>query len=117
MQTVAFSPDGQLLAAGTHDGTVRVWRLADGTPLHTLTGHDGPVQSMVFHPAGDWLAVSAGTPRIWLWQVSDGQLLTEMNTGSIAIDRLLFAPDGQSLFSTSITIDSEQMRSWPLPAR
>ena len=41
VRSVAFSPDGQTLAAGSLDGRVRLWRVADGAPLHSLTEHTG----------------------------------------------------------------------------
>jgi len=38
--SVAFSPDGQILASGSGK-TVRLWRVSDGTLLSTLKGHTG----------------------------------------------------------------------------
>ncbi|WP_376790412.1 WD40 repeat domain-containing protein [Thermoflexus sp.] len=34
--SVAFSPDGSLLASGLEDGIVQLWRVADGSLVHTL---------------------------------------------------------------------------------
>ncbi len=30
VQAIAYSPDGQVLAVGTKEGEIRLWRLADG---------------------------------------------------------------------------------------
>ena len=38
---VAFSPDGRLLATASSDRTARVWDVATGGCLRTLTGHNG----------------------------------------------------------------------------
>jgi WD40 repeat protein len=54
--SVAFSPDGGLLASGSYDGTVILWRVADGSQLHTLAGHTGWVSSVAFSPDGGLLA-------------------------------------------------------------
>ena len=53
-------PDGTpVIISGGDDGTVRVWRTADGTPVgEPLTGHDGPVRAVA---AG---ALPDGTPVI-----------------------------------------------------
>lgn len=70
---VAFSPDQQLLAAGSMDGTVAVWDLAAGGQLlHIagLKGHHKPVRSLAFTP-GEGLRVQVGAVgagfRVLLW--------------------------------------------------
>ena len=37
--SVAFSPDGVLLATGSQDGTVKLWDVQARTLLATLEGH------------------------------------------------------------------------------
>src|SRR6266542_2226634 len=37
----AFSPDGKLVVTASADGTARIWDVASGRSLHTLSGHTG----------------------------------------------------------------------------
>jgi len=46
VEAVAFSPDGRLLASGSHDNTVRLWDPATGAAVQTLKGHSDSVQTM-----------------------------------------------------------------------
>ncbi len=39
----AFSSDGQMLAQGSEDGTVRLWRTSDGSLMRSQKGRDGEV--------------------------------------------------------------------------
>src|SRR6266446_1701081 len=67
VQSVAFSPDGKLLA--TTSGELRVWETSSGNEIRVLT--DAPVNRVVFSADGRWLAANPGgqfpgkTVRIW----------------------------------------------------
>ncbi len=62
-----FSPDGQVLAAGTRDGQVCFWQAVDGKLLYCLRGHLDRVTELAFSPDGRFLATGAydGTVRLW----------------------------------------------------
>ena len=50
--SVAFSPEGDLLASGSYDHTARLWDTSDGTEVHALTGHTDLVRCVAFSPDG-----------------------------------------------------------------
>ena len=41
--SVAFSPDGQWLASGSRDETIKLWNARTGEEARTLSGHTKPV--------------------------------------------------------------------------
>ncbi|MBO3460805.1 tetratricopeptide repeat protein [Aetokthonos hydrillicola Thurmond2011] len=63
---VSFSPDNQLLASGSTDRTVKLWR-SDGGLLQTLNGHSDAVTSVSFSPDGKLLASASLDKTIRLW--------------------------------------------------
>ncbi len=68
--SIAFSPDGRLLAAGSADGLVFLWDTATGTELIEQEGHRGAVQSVSFTRDGKTL-ISGGTDTTALvWDVA-----------------------------------------------
>ena len=69
--SVAFSPDGRLLAVGFPNGRVDLGLVSEGSwkPMHTLAFDTdlGGVWNLAFSPDGSYLAVALddGTVRLW----------------------------------------------------
>lgn len=65
--TLKFSPDGDTLVTGSHDGTTRLWNSETGLCIRVLKGHSGPVKSVAWHPSGRevFTASEDGTVRIY----------------------------------------------------
>ena len=72
-------------SAAADDGTVRVWRLADGTPVgEPLTGHAGGVSAVAVGalPDGTPVIVSGGSDgTVRVWRLADGTPVGEPLTG------------------------------------
>jgi WD40 repeat protein len=71
----AFHPGGTLVATGSRDCTVRIWQVADGAEVATLTGHHEPITGVAFSPDGLLLATTSSDNLIRLWDVSGAPAL------------------------------------------
>lgn len=75
VSSLAFSPNGEFLAAGSSDGAIRFWDVTDpANPVDfgsRLIGHMSVVWSVAVSPNGEILASTGADRRVILWDVSD----------------------------------------------
>ena len=99
--SVAFSPDGKLLASGSRDQTIKLWDVASGQAVRTLTGHTDKVTSVAFSPDGKLLASGSDDETVKLWDVASGQEVRTLMGHTDFVTSVAFSPDGNLLASGS----------------
>jgi WD40 repeat protein len=94
---VRFAPDGELLAANSHDFTVSLYDVSDGSIVHTFPAHASTVTDLAFSPDGDLLATTSDDSTLRIWSVADRQLVSDHVTPAGGYWSLVFGADGRSL--------------------
>jgi len=94
---LALSPDGSLVAAGTQDGTVRLWNTQSGWALRSLSGHSGAVVGVAFTPDGSTLVSAGRDGEIRIWNVASNQVQRVIDGGGGPVNDAALSADGSVL--------------------
>lgn len=77
--TVAFSPDGQILATGSDDNTIKLWEVNTGQLISTLVGHSWSVVAVAFTADGETLLSASCDKTVKLWRVSTAEEIVTLS--------------------------------------
>ena len=103
VHSVAFSPDGALLASagGRRDRTVRLWDVATHEEMATLEEHGGRVHSVAFSPDGATLASGSWDRTVRLWDVATHEEMATLEEHGGRVHSVTFSRDGSTLVSSA----------------
>jgi WD40 repeat protein len=117
--SIAFSPDGKLLASGGLDNTVSIWDINTGEAIFTLEGHDLDVRSLSFSPDGQSIASASqiddtgqsypnsGVVRVWDVRTGHESLVIKGKTGPVW--SIAYSPDGKRIVTGSSGPDAVKL--------
>ncbi len=121
VNSVAFSPDGTVLAAGLREGTIRLWDLATGRERACFRGN-GQVKAVAFSPDGKTLAAVHGAAqaappkdaqdRVQLWDLASGQVRAQFHGLTGTVSSVVFSPDGHTLATASTIHPRDLQQYW-----
>ncbi|HEY9599911.1 MAG TPA: WD40 repeat domain-containing protein, partial [Cyanophyceae cyanobacterium] len=115
---ISMSPDGQIIASGSEDNTIKVWNLLTRECLATLEGHEAGVKAVIISADGQLLVSGSADHAIKLWQLPDNinepicpDPIYTLTGHTDWVKCLALSPDGKVLASGS---QDKTIKLWQL---
>ncbi|MFM6198013.1 MAG: WD40 repeat domain-containing protein, partial [Dolichospermum sp.] len=101
INTIALSPDSQILASGEDDQSIKLWDLKTQQLIANLKEHNQAITAVKFHPNGTILATASDDKTIKLWDIKTLTIIQTLSGHSHAVKSLTFHDNGKILASGS----------------
>lgn len=101
VNTVAISADGQILASGSDDQTVKLWNLKQRQEIRTLKGHSDLVYSVAISPDSQTLVSSSKDNTVKVWNLKTGKDVRNLKGHKSYVNSVAISLDNQTIASGS----------------
>jgi WD40 repeat protein len=98
--SIAFSPNGQILASGSADRTIKLWNPLTGNLIKTLQGHRSWVWEIAISPDSKSLASGSYDHTVKVWDLESSECLQTLQGHPSSVLSVRFSHDGKTLFSS-----------------
>lgn len=95
VRSLAFSPDGALLASGDAAGEVQIWNAQSGQWLRTLTINAGWVTAVAFSPSTNELMTASEDGFLHFWNPNNGTLSRTIPATGGFLEAAAYSPNGR----------------------
>ena len=99
VSSVAYSPNGDTIASGLRDGTVKLWSIQNREPIATFEGHKKEVASVVYSPNGDMIASRSWDGTVNLWSIQKLQKIATFEEFDPLVLSVAFSSNGDTIAS------------------
>jgi WD40 repeat protein len=97
ISSVAFSPDGTIVAAGSEDKSIVLWDVKSQRALGTMTGHAETVTTLLFDPTKPVLLSGSTDGAVIRWNLEElKQIDTPVKNFGASISSIFLSPDGHA---------------------
>ncbi len=100
--SLAFSPNGDILASGSVERVVKLWDIRSGECLATLEGHEYPILSLAFSPDGNTLVSGSGDTTLMTWDLENHSRIHHMKGHGFYVVTCDWDPQGNRIVSGSV---------------
>ncbi|MFN9859703.1 MAG: WD40 repeat domain-containing protein, partial [Pseudanabaena sp.] len=98
--SVTFSPNGQILASGSADRTIKLWHPQTGKLIKTLQGHRSWIWEIAISPDNKFLASGSYDHTVKVWDLESGECSQTLQGHPSSVLSVRFSHDGKTLFSS-----------------
>lgn len=101
VNAVIMAPNDSMIATGSQDKTIKLWKTSDLSSIATLSGHKRGIWKLAFSPIDRSLVSASGDRTIKLWSMVDYSCLQTFEGHTASVLTVKFINNGTQLVSGS----------------
>jgi WD40 repeat protein len=97
VRAIVFTPDGQHYISAADNGIVKIWKLADGSLVKTITAHKERISDLAVSADGKMLASASWDTTVKLWKLPEGTAIRTLQGSEHYMYTVTFQKDGKQI--------------------
>lgn len=98
---VCYSSDGNFIATGSSDKSVKLWRRSDGREIRTFQGNGSGIRGVSINTSGSSVLAVGENGTVIIWNLNTGEMIRKFKPDSDRFTCASFNPDGTKIVTGS----------------